>query len=72
MTDAERLTSIGEALYGRTWQAQIASLLDVDPRRVRQWLSGDRPIPVGAWPELRAELRLRGKSALALADRLTV
>lgn len=71
MTDIDSLTLIGEALYGRTWQAQMCDLLRVDNRRVAHWLAGSRPIPPGIWVELIAALRERGDAALKLADSLT-
>jgi hypothetical protein len=66
----DTLTQIGEALYGRIWQAQICELLQIDSRRVRAWISGERSIPPTILPELVAELRRRGKRAIALADKL--
>ena len=35
----------GEILFGPRWQTDIARALKVDPRRVRQWVKGDRPLP---------------------------
>ena len=70
MTDIERLIAAGEALYGRTWQAQLSDLLEIDPRRIRQWVDGSRPISHGIWLEISAELRKRGKNALDLAKDL--
>lgn len=64
------LTAVGEALYGRIWQAQLSELLQVDSRRVRAWLSNERPIPDGVWKELAGELRRRGTRAMSLADQL--
>ena len=63
-----RLILIGEALYGRTWQAQMCDLLQVDSRRVAHWIAGTRPIPDGIWAELTLALRARGNAALKLAD----
>jgi DNA-binding transcriptional regulator YdaS (Cro superfamily) len=68
MTPAQ-LTAAGEALYGPGWKSAIADLLGVDYRRIKHWLDGTRPIPA-IEAELAAELRRRGKQALALADRL--
>jgi hypothetical protein len=65
------LRQIGEALYGRTWQAQMCDLLRVDNRRVAHWLEGTRPIPDGIFTELADELRRRGKRALLLAEQLS-
>lgn len=68
LTPAE-LTEIGEALYGPGWKSALADLLDVDYRRIKHWLDGTRPIPL-IEAELAAELRRRGKQALALAEKL--
>lgn len=36
----------GKALYGDRWQTDLSRDLDLpDGRRMRQWMSGDRPIP---------------------------
>lgn len=62
------LASAGQALYGDRWQTDVAKALGVDARRVRQWMTGDRPIPPGIWSDLSDLLRERGKVALELAD----
>lgn len=41
----DQLTAIGQALYGTQWQSDLARALDVNSRRVRQWLNDERPIP---------------------------
>lgn len=63
---AEQLRIIGEALYGERWQSDIARDLDVDSRRVRQWLAGERPIPAGIWVELAAKMRQRKQTIAGL------
>lgn len=47
MTDMKRaLCKAGIALYGERWQTDLARDLDLaDGRRVRQWLTGERPLP---------------------------
>lgn len=43
----KELRKSGEALFGQRWQTDIARALGLkDGRRVRQWLSGDRRLPV--------------------------
>lgn len=50
----------GRALYGERWQTNIARDLGLsDGRRVRQWLSGDRPVPPGVWKVLAGLLEDR-------------
>lgn len=47
------LTNAGHALYGERWQTDLARDLGLsDGRRIRQWLSGDRPIPAGVWQDV--------------------
>lgn len=49
----DTLASIGKILYGDRWQTDLAHDLKLsDARRVRQWLSLDRPIPDNIWPDL--------------------
>lgn len=53
MLGPDALRKVGEALYGERWQTDIARDLGLsDARRVRQWLSNDRPIPAGVWADL--------------------
>ncbi|EPU6067868.1 MULTISPECIES: helix-turn-helix domain-containing protein [Klebsiella] len=54
------LISAGQLLFGERWQTELARALGLtDGRRIRQWLSGDRPIPVGIWDDLRELLEDR-------------
>lgn len=66
---ADELTAAGQALYGDRWQTDLSRALKLsDARRIRQWLTGDRPIPVGVWAEIAALLRQKQitiKSVLA-------
>lgn len=62
----EQLRIIGEALYGERWQSDIARDLNVDSRRVRQWLASERPIPAGIWVELAAKMRQRKQTIAGL------
>jgi hypothetical protein len=49
----EMLIKSGIALYGERWQTELARSLGLsDGRRIRQWLSGDRPIPEGTWEDI--------------------
>jgi len=67
MQTKELLTLTGRALYGERWQTDIARDLGLtDGRRVRQWLSGDRPVPPGVWKAL-AELLEERKRKLDCA-----
>jgi len=57
---ADDLRRAGEALYGSRWQSALAhDVLDVDPRRVREWVARERPIPAGVWADVLNALRER-------------
>lgn len=66
----EQLRLAGTLLFGQSWQTDFARAINVDPRRVRQWLSGDRPIPAGLWLEIVELLRSNSKDTAAYADNL--
>ena len=61
MSEREKLTECGIALYGQTWQTQLGNALGTDSRRIRQWLAGERSVPVGVWADIKmlAEQRKR-------------
>lgn len=59
------LQQAGEALYGPFWQSTLARSLNVSPRLVRYWLSGERQPPAWAWDALYVMLTDR---ALQLGD----
>ncbi|MND65974.1 hypothetical protein D3C80_573600 [compost metagenome] len=66
----EQLRQAGSLLYGQSWQTDFARAIDIDPRRVRQWLTGDRPIPLSLWEEVVKLLQEKSKDTAALADEL--
>ena len=54
----DEMIIVGETLYGKQWQTDLAKALKLsDARRIRQWLSGDRPIPTGVWADIAGLLR---------------
>lgn len=65
------LIAAGEALYGPRWQSEVARLLDIDDRRVRAWLAGERTIPAGIASDLASALRKRARHAEAVASRIS-
>ena len=66
----EELQEAGRALYGDRWQTDLTRELGLkDARRIRQWMSEDRPIPAGVWAQIAQLLRSRGFQALALASK---
>ena len=65
------LRKVGEALFGNRWQTDLARALGLSsPRRVRQWLAGDRSIPVGIWDDLCTLLRQRQMTIDRVLDEL--
>jgi hypothetical protein len=42
--DIKQLEQAGRLLYGDQWQSNMARDLNIDSRRVRQWMSADRQI----------------------------
>ena len=61
----EELRKAGELLFGNQWQSDLARALEVDSRRVRDWLQERRPIPVGVKVEIIELLR---KNSLETAN----
>lgn len=53
MSGGMKLTMCGLALFGQTWQTQLAIGLGTDSRRIRQWLACERSVPVGVWTEIK-------------------
>lgn len=41
----EQLKAAGKLLYGREWQSNLARDLNIDPRRVREWVAKERSLP---------------------------
>ena len=64
--DRCRLEQVGQALYGDRWQSNLARALSVNDRRVRQWLSAERPIPSGLWTDISVLLRAKRATCDAL------
>ena len=52
MTNQDRITLIGIALYGPLWQRAVARALQTDPRQVQRWVSGQYPCPDWAIEQL--------------------
>ena len=65
------LTRAGQALFGERWQTDLAGALHLtDSARIRQMLSGRRPVPPGVAAEIMALLRQKSAEAAAIADDL--
>lgn len=65
----EHLARAGRLLYGPRWQSELARALDINDRRVRQWMASERPIPPGIWADIAGLLRQRqGEGAELLRE----
>lgn len=67
---ADELREAGSILYGNQWQTDLARAINVDSRRVRDWLQGRRPIPLGVKHELIALLLKNSFDAADYARKL--
>lgn len=64
------LKAAGELLYGTRWQSDLARVLGVGDRRVREWAAGERSTPPGVWTDITALLRQRQTHIEALLETL--
>lgn len=64
------LRDTGEALYGASWQTDLARDLGVADRTVRRWVSGANDMPVGAAVDLLRLCEERMATLDALTSRL--
>ena len=60
------LRTIGEALYGTSWQGGLAADLEIDARNLRRWVAGGREMP----EEYRERLRVLVSERQALLEHL--
>lgn len=81
--DSEHLQSAGRALFGEEWQTPLARALgpvhpegarvSIDPRLMRRWAAGNRPIPdwvEGALAALARQSEGEAAQRLALLRKL--
>ncbi len=61
-----QLERAGNLLYGDRWQTDLARALEINDRRVRQWMSMERPIPPGVWADIAALVRHRHEAGALL------
>lgn len=66
----EQLQFAGNILYGNQWQTDLARAINVDSRRVRDWLQGRRPIPIGVKHELIELLMKNSADSINYAKQL--
>lgn len=70
------LARAGRALFGPTWQSDVARLLELGSdvqsgsARVRAMMSGKRPIRPGMMTDLAREMRARSAELASLADEI--
>lgn len=57
----------GEALFGPTWQTELARQLDVAVRTVQRWASGERGIPLTLCWELSELCQTRARALLKIS-----
>lgn len=68
MNNTEKLIELGQAAFGDSWQSQTARAISVDPRRVQQWVRGERPVADGVIADLTEVLAYRQQQiSLALS-----
>lgn len=66
-----QLRRIGEVVFGRnSWQTDLASVLGVSDRTVRNWVSGKSPVPVNLADALSRFARQRARRLAQIADDL--
>jgi len=53
LQEYSKLTKCGIALFGNAWKSSLAEALNVDQRRITHWLDGTRPVPDGAWTDIK-------------------
>lgn len=65
-----QLERAGRLLYGDRWQSELARALDINDRRVRQWMAKERPITAAIWADIAGLLRQRQQEGIALLAEL--
>ena len=64
MTNLDRLSLLGIALYGPLWQRAVARALDTDPRQVQRWVAGHYPCPDWAIDQLMKHAESRADNII--------
>lgn len=68
--DHETLRIAGVALYGPSWQTDLADALHVNLRTMQRWASGASPVRDSIWADIAGLCRQRGAKLTALAKTL--
>lgn len=66
MTSAELISTIGPALFGATYQTELAEALGVDRRTVSRWSSGEAEPRAAVWTDLLGIMWERRRQLSAL------
>ncbi|MCA3700830.1 MAG: hypothetical protein IOB84_13740 [Brevundimonas sp.] len=69
-TNAELLCQAGQAMFGETWQSDLARLLNVSLRRVQYYAAGARQPPDSMLAEMAGHLEAKAGECKALAATL--
>lgn len=67
MTDIDKLRTAGEALYGASWQSDLARALGVSVRTMQRWAASESAVPSGVWADIAKLCRSRGKALQKIA-----
>jgi hypothetical protein len=65
------LRLVGQTLYGPSWRAALAEALQVSPRTIRRWSTGEFPIPDSVADELATLCWAKGAELSNLAVKLS-
>ncbi len=66
MSPAREVCLIGELLYGKRWQAEVARDTGEDVRQVRRWKAGQATPPANQVANLRRAARDRARAIISL------
>jgi len=67
----DHLCAVGEALYGPSWQSQLARDLGVAVRTMQRWAAGEFDIPEGIPGEIAKLCAKRGADLQKWAEKLS-
>ena len=68
--DKKKLRIAGEALFGSSWQTDLAAELSVPDRTLQRWSSGVFDVPEHIWKDIAAISRRRGDTLFKIAEGL--
>ena len=62
------LADIGQVLYGKQWQSDLARDLNVSDRTIRRWANDYEQVPFSLWAEILLLLANRKEAIEALLE----